>query len=365
VRLHPVGPAPAQPAGLEFSLVLGGGNALGAYHLGACDALLGAGWEPDWLIGTSIGAVTAAILTGNPPTRRLEQLQRFWDRARQPDLAAWWAVPERLRTHYNNSHALAALVGGRPGLYGARYPGLYSLFPGMPPDRAIRDHAPLASTLNELIDFDLLNSPGPRVSLVAIDIETGEEVWFDNRELRITPLHLLACTALAPLFPPVEIDGRLLCDAGFANNLPIDRVFRDRPTSGQLSIAVDLYCASHGRPETLDETVARVQDLGFAMQARRSVAALRRELDLLRRLEPGRPGSILAHLAYRAPGSQRSLKALDFSQRSLRERAAQGAADMNLMLHRIVRETADNGLAYLGPGPQPHHHEEDEAGGQE
>ena len=49
----------------EFSPVLAGGNALGAYHLGASDALFGAGWEPDWLVGASIGAVTAAILAGN------------------------------------------------------------------------------------------------------------------------------------------------------------------------------------------------------------------------------------------------------------------------------------------------------------
>ncbi|TFL16248.1 patatin-like phospholipase family protein [Jannaschia formosa] len=345
---------------MELSLVLGGGNALGAYHLGACEALLGAGWEPGWLIGASIGAVTAAILAGNPPARRLDRLQRFWDSARQPDLAAWWPVPERLRAYYNNSHALAAFMNGRPGLYGPRYPGLYSLFPGMLPDRAIRDHAPLAATLNELIDFDQLNGGGPRVSFISIDIETGEEVWFDSRETRITPRHLLACTALAPLFPPVEIDGRLLCDAGVVNNLPIDRVFRDRPTAGQLSIAVDLFSASHGRPETLDETVARVQDLGFAMQARRSVAALRREMDLLQRLDPERPASILAHLAYRAPGSQRSLKGLDFSERSLCERAAQGAADMESMLHRIARETADDGFVYLGPDPQPHHDREDE-----
>ena len=113
-------------------------------------------------------------------------------------------------------------------------------------------------------------------------MEAGEEVWFDNRERTITVEHLLACTALAPLFPPVEIDGRLLCDGGFANNLPFDRVFHDRPAVGQLCIAVDLYSATHGRPATLDETVAKGQNLGFAIQARRNAAALRREWESLR-----------------------------------------------------------------------------------
>lgn len=51
----------------------------------------------------------------------------------------------------------------------------------------------------------------------------GEEVWFDNGHDRITAEHLLARTALAPLFPPVEIDGRLLCDAGLASNDAIQK----------------------------------------------------------------------------------------------------------------------------------------------
>ena len=212
----------------------------------------------------------------------------------------------------------------------------------MPPDRAIQDHAPLARRLERLIDVERLNGSGKHVSFVAIDMEAGEEVWFDNRETTIKAEHLLACTAPAPLFPPVEIDGRLLCDAGFANNLPIDRVFRDRPATGQLCIAVNLYSATHGRPTTLDETVARVQDLGFAMQARRGVDALRREWDVLRKHVPDRPSSLIAHLAYSPPGRQRTLKPLDFSERSLGERAEAGAADMNVMLRRIVDAPLDD-----------------------
>ncbi|ODN70640.1 patatin-like phospholipase family protein [Methylobrevis pamukkalensis] len=343
------GPAPIPLAGFELSLVLGGGNALGAYHLGACEALLGAGWEPARLVGTSIGAVTSAILAGNPPERRLAQLRAFWDRACQPEVQGFWPFPGPLRAGFGTSPALAALAGGRPGLFGPRYPGLLSLLPGMPGDRAIRDHRPMARTLRELIDFDLLNSSETRVSIVAVDMEAGEEVWFDNRESRITPEHLLACTALAPLFPPVEIDGRLLCDAGLANNLPIDRIFRTPPGTRSLCIAIDLFSARGGRPETLGETVTRVQDLGFAMQARRAVAVLRRELDLLQRLDPDRPGAILAHLAYRGQETDRALKPFDFSARSLRSRTAQGEADMQAMLERIFHAPQDDSLVYLGP----------------
>jgi predicted acylesterase/phospholipase RssA len=47
-------------------LVLSGGNALGAYHAGASDALEATGVEPGLVVGASIGAVTAAILAGKP-----------------------------------------------------------------------------------------------------------------------------------------------------------------------------------------------------------------------------------------------------------------------------------------------------------
>lgn len=333
----------------QISLVLSGGNALGAYHLGACERLLGAGLEPGWLVGASIGAVTAAIIAGNTPSRRLERLRSFWDLSQQPDLVPWWATSEPLRARYNNDHALATLLFGRPGLFSRHFPGELSLLPGMPSDRSIMDHRPMGKTLNALIDFDLLNDGDKRVSFVAVDLEDGQEVWFDNRDIRITAEHLLACTAMAPLFPPIDIEGRLLGDAGLVNNLPFDRVFRNDPAGNQLCVAVDLFCASHGRPDTLDETVARVQDILFAAQGRRSVAALRRERDLLRKHDPASHSSILAHLAYRPPGTQRALKGLDFSARSLRERIAQGAEDMERMLERIDSAPRDQPVCYLGP----------------
>lgn len=332
----------------ELSLVLGGGNALGAYHLGACERLLGTGWKPTWLLGASIGAVTAAILAGNEPAQRLSRLRAFWDLAAQPDLVPAWGIPDMLRARYNNNHALAALLLGRRGLFSHHFPGELSVLPGMPPDRSIMDHRPMASTLNALIDFDYLNDGDLRVSVVAVDMEAGEEVWFDSKDTRITAEHLLACTALAPLFPPVEIDGRLLCDAGVANNLPFDRVFRATTSSNQLCIAVDLFCATHGRPDSLDETVARVQDLAFAMQARRSVAFLTRERELVRQRDPDSSSAILAHMAYQAPGTQRTLKALDFSARSLRERTKSGVDDMGRMLQRIEDAPSDQPVCYLG-----------------
>ena len=64
----------------QIVLVLQGGGALGAYQLGVYEALHAAGVEPDWIIGTSIGAINAALIAGNAPQDRLPKLCEFWRR---------------------------------------------------------------------------------------------------------------------------------------------------------------------------------------------------------------------------------------------------------------------------------------------
>ena len=64
----------------QVVLVLQGGGALGAYQVGVYEALHEAGVEPDWIIGTSIGAINASIIAGNKPQDRLPRLNEFWSR---------------------------------------------------------------------------------------------------------------------------------------------------------------------------------------------------------------------------------------------------------------------------------------------
>ncbi len=72
----------------QIVLVLQGGGALGAYQAGVYKALHEAEIEPDWIIGTSIGALNASLIAGNAPGRRLAQLQEFWSRITQSSLLA-------------------------------------------------------------------------------------------------------------------------------------------------------------------------------------------------------------------------------------------------------------------------------------
>jgi NTE family protein len=316
--------------------VLGGGNALGAYLAGAYERLHEAGVRPDRIVGASIGAVTGAILVGNPPERRLERLHEFWAEAALHTFRTPARAGLRGRQAYNGAHAALAAAVGRPAIFGHRFPGLLSVLPGMPDDVALYDHAPLRRTLERLVDFDRLNRAEVRFTLACTDLETGGDVYFDNAREEIRPEHVLASAAIAPLFPPVEIGGRLLCDPGYANNLPLDPVFDPPPGEDLVCVAVDLFGLRAPRPRSLDAALERAQDIVFASGGRRRVEGLRREYALRKQYEPQGPRVRLVHLAYQAADHELAVKSLDYSPSSLRDRWAAGRRDMG------------SGLALLG-----------------
>src|SRR5215204_6449152 len=107
-------PRQALPPG-RIVLVMQGGGALGAYQMGVYQALHEAGIEPEWVIGTSIGAINAALIAGNAPDQRLEKLRAFWELVewRQPfsinhAMPGWMAGP---------ASNLSTLALGVPGFF--------------------------------------------------------------------------------------------------------------------------------------------------------------------------------------------------------------------------------------------------------
>src|SRR5690349_20993642 len=87
---------------------------------------------------------------------------------------------------------------GRPSIFRDRPIGLWSLLPWMPNDVAMYDQTPLRRTLERLVDFDRLNRAAVRFTLATVDIETGEEVYFDTTRDTIRPEHILASAAIPP-----------------------------------------------------------------------------------------------------------------------------------------------------------------------
>jgi NTE family protein len=333
-------------------LVLGGGNALGSYLSGAYEHLQQQKIDPTWIVGASIGAVTGAIIAGNAPEDRVPKLNKFWTQAMIHSPGA----PGRgstLRHAYNEVHTALTLMLGRPGLFGHRFPGPWSLLPWMPDDVALYDHTPLRKTLERLIDFDRLNSGDIRFTIGCVDLETGDDVFFDTTRDTIRPEHLLASSAITPVFPPVEIGGRLLGDPGYTNNLPLDAVFEDPPNEDFTCIAVELFSLHAPRPASLDAILERAKDLVFASSSRRTIKALHREYALREELQPDGPTATLLHLSYQAGSDERAGKAFDYSPSSVRDRWAAGRRDMASSLTLLDNAPSDGRrLRYIALGPR-------------
>jgi NTE family protein len=354
------------------ALVLSGGIALGAYQAGAYAEIEQAGERlPNWLAGISIGAINAAIIAGNPVGQRIEQLHRFWESNffELPLTAAWCDLPHTMgpwRRLYDQTAIMQTLLWGRPGLFRPR-PDAFSLINETP---AIYDLAPLREQLLKLIDFDLLNSDAaPRLSIAATDVLTGERVIFDTaRGTAIEPEHLLASSALLPLFAPIETAGRLLGDGGLSGNTPIDLVLNEPNDAALICFVVDLFSPFGSRPQSLSAGAARAADLTFGSQTRAMLNEYKRVhrltaavQQLAARLPPevrddpeiasiladvdiqgGARAAIILLLDYRATVAEAGVgKAFDYASATLRERWQAGACAMREALHVIGATSHD------------------------
>lgn len=307
----------------RIALVLGGGNALGAYHAGVYQALHERGVEPDWIVGASVGAVCGAIVAGNAPDHRLDRLRALWRPAEDGGAGDW--LPETMR---RSAAVLWTLAAGRGGMFGP----IGSHHHGWRPSDAtpaLFDTGPMLATLPALVDFDRLQSGAPRFTALAVDLESGDEVLFDTCHRRVEPEHIRASAALLTAYPGVEVDGRVLVDGGVSANLPLDPVLGADDGVPTLCIAADLLPLARPRPRTFGEVVERMQDLTFAAQSRRSIERWRTRQD---------SGSMtLVRLAYADQGREVAGKALDFSPASVRHRWDAGRRDADAMLDRLDR----------------------------
>jgi NTE family protein len=249
-------------------LVLQGGGALGAYQGGVYQGLATAGFAPNWVAGTSIGAINAALITGNPPERRIARLREFWERisGRAQGFSSL-AGMELWRPWLNRMSAASAAAFGVPGFYVPRIPP-----PAFAPEGSVGalsyyDTEPLRGTLNELVDFDLVNSGETRLSLGAVNACTGEAVYFDNRSHVITASHVMASGALPPAFPPVEIDGEWYWDGGIMSNTPLLHVTED-PRINALIVQVDLFSGSGDLPRNIEQVSERAKDIQYQSKQR-------------------------------------------------------------------------------------------------
>jgi NTE family protein len=336
----------------QVVLVLQGGGALGAYQLGVYQALHEAGVEPDWVIGTSIGAINASLIAGNGPENRTERLREFWCRMQHSPwaelLGAWpvigpWAAN------------LTTTAQGIPAFFRPNLPAF--LGPHVPlgsEAASYYDTSPLARTLSELIDFDRINRRETRLTVGAANVRTSEMRYFDSRDMDLDVRHVMASGALPPAFPAVRIDGDLYWDGGILSNTPLEAVFDDNPRRNSIVFATHIWNPQGPDPDTIWQVMSRQKDIQYASRTtshlarQKQIHRLRHVItELVNRLpEADRKTQVIKELAaygcltrmhvvrLLAPplDGEDHTKDIDFSPSGIRERRDAGYADTSRVL---------------------------------
>ena len=254
----------------QVVLVFQGGGALGAYQAGVYQALQEAGVEPDWVIGTSIGAINAALIAGNEPGRRLERMREFWTRMTHSRAVQYAGMLPGIGALMANAMTVAngleaffrpnpwAFLGMQTPL-GSELAGYYST-------------DPLEKTLSELLDAQLLNAGRPRLTVGAANVQTGQMRYFDSRDDVLTVRHVMASGALPPAFPAVRIDGELYWDGGILSNTPVEAVFDDKPRRSGVVFAVHMWAPTGPEPASIWSVLSRQKDLQYSSRALTHIA---------------------------------------------------------------------------------------------
>ena len=255
----------------QVVLVLQGGGALGAYQGGAYEAMHEAGAEPDWVIGTSIGAVNAALIAGNARDERLARLREFWSRVESPV-----SSPDMLRVLTglpNLSVNLSTVTRGIPAFFDPYWPAWCGAHIPLGAEAAgYYSSAPLRATLSELIDSGQIDARRMRLTVGAVSVRTGEMRYFDSRDESVRLDHVIASCALPPAFPAVRIDGDPYWDGGIYSNTPLEVVLDDSRRRDSVIFAVHMWNNEGPEPETLWQVMGRQKEIQYASRSQSHIA---------------------------------------------------------------------------------------------
>ncbi|HEY8101067.1 MAG TPA: patatin-like phospholipase family protein [Burkholderiaceae bacterium] len=261
-------------------LILQGGGALGAYQAGVYQQLHEKHTPIEWVIGTSIGAINAALIAGNPPETRMSQLKGFWDSlAPSPshDLFKTWAAFMPWLKLENSMNTIGTMMHGVDGFFKPRHGKAWDITTKVPmAETGIYDTSPLKTTLEAFVDFDYLNKSPIRLSVCAVDIDSGQSTVFDSKKIKIQPEHIMASGALPPGFPPIEIEGRSYWDGGIYSNSPLDVFLEYGGNRDALCFMVDLWDPTETRPESIAEALARYKSIQYASRSKEQLAMHRK-----------------------------------------------------------------------------------------
>lgn len=338
------------------ALLLQGGGALGAYQGGVYQALKESGIDPDWVAGISIGAVNSAIIAGNPPEKALQRLRDFWEHIspHSPlDMMSGFGNNifdgDHSRGALNQLKAANILWQGVPGFFTPRFPAPWLHENGSEGATSYYDTSAFKSTLERFIDFDLVNTDHKRLSMGAVNVRSGNFVYFDTTTHEIIPEHIMASGALPPGFPGVEIEGEFYWDGGLVSNTPLQWVLQCKDRKDTLAFQVDLWSARGDVPRNMSEVMTRQKEIMYSSRTRAATDQFKRSQKMrhtISELLDKLPSNLLdtpevkhleeystrkvyniIHLIYRARIYENNSKDYQFSRRSMEEQWKSGYAD--------------------------------------
>jgi NTE family protein len=240
-----------------------------------------------------------------------------------------------------------------PGFFEPRMPPPYLPWAagGAP---SFYDTSPLRATLEELVDFDRINSKQMRLSVGAVNVRTGNFAYFDNAVDTIRPEHVMASGALPPGFDAVEIDGEHYWDGGLVSNTPLDWVLSARSGLDTLVLQVDLWSAGGEVPLDLASVAVRMKEVQFSSRTRaatdnfRKLEKLRTAFNELLAQMPAELANSpqarllaeasdqavynIVQLVYRSPTYEGQSKDFEFSRRTMNEHWRAGFDDAGVTL---------------------------------
>ena len=355
---------------LEFdtvALVLQGGGALGSYQAGVVEGLVAAGIEPDWVAGISIGALNTAVIAGNPVETRVQRLREFWETICRPapylppvealQRLIEHATPEQ-RKVFSGFEAWRAIVQGQREFFVPR--GLTPWLGGKQgiAQASFYDTSQLRSTLQRYADFDRINEGPMRVSIGAVNVRSGNFIYFDNASgparKALTVDHFMASAALPPGFPAVQIGDEHYWDGGLVSNTPLSHVLDATPRRNTLAFQVDLWSALGRLPDNVYDVEERRKDIQYSSRTRAMTDVMARAQHHRRLLRevlehvPARARSdpwvrramelacehqySVIHLIYQDKEWEGLAKDYEFSPQAMREHWASGLLDIERTL---------------------------------
>jgi NTE family protein len=345
----------------RVALVLQGGGALGAYQAGVVEGLVENNVSPSWVAGISIGAFNSAILAGNAPKDRLEKLHGFWDTiCREKNWLDLFITPwantlphsEQWKKAFGWADAVQTVMSGQRGFFAPRTLWL----PESEPNQvSVYRTDQLASTLKKYVNFDRINEGSMRLSVGAVNVETGNFVYFDNRTHQIGVEHIMASGALPPGLPAIKVGNEYFWDGGLVSNTPLSQILEEESSEDTLIFQVDLWSAKGQLPRHLADAECRRKDIVYSSKTRlvtdmlkarhKNHLALKKCFDVMtdeQRKAAGLTEDVMKaavtnimHLIYKDRGYEGFYKDFEFSRSSMREHWEAGLKDIRNTLEQI------------------------------